>query len=129
MNSGSCESAESASPRTSLRHCAWGGRQSIDTARDSECRHSRRPTVTPLSVSDTAHDSALPPVRTDTRLDDARVPSRFRRAPAKTRMRSMTVEVPSEIEELHLQISGRPEQGMVQAFAPNGADQSFNEWM
>jgi hypothetical protein len=33
------------------------------------------------------------------------------------------------IEALHLQIGGRPEQGAVQAFAPNGADQPFNEWV
>ena len=31
--------------------------------------------------------------------------------------------------ELHLQISGRPDQRVVQAFATNGADQSFKEWM
>jgi hypothetical protein len=39
-----------------LRHCAQGGNQSIDTARGSEDAHSRRPHVTPPSVSDTAHD-------------------------------------------------------------------------
>jgi hypothetical protein len=44
-------------------------------------------------------------------------------------MSSMTVVVALEIGELHLQISGRPEEGAVQAFAPNRADQPFNEWM
>ena len=44
-------------------------------------------------------------------------------------MRPMPVKVPLEIEELPLQISGRPEQGAVQTFAPNGADQPFNERM
>src|SRR2546428_13762070 len=44
-------------------------------------------------------------------------------------MRSMTAIVTLEIEELHLQISGRPEESAVQTFAPNGANQPFNEWM
>ena len=42
-------------------------------------------------------------------------------------MGSMTVIVPLEIEELHLQIRGRPEQGAVQTFASDGANQAFNE--
>jgi hypothetical protein len=42
-------------------------------------------------------------------------------------MRAVTVVVALEIEELHLQIGGRPKHGAVQAFAPYGADQSFNE--
>ena len=44
-------------------------------------------------------------------------------------MRTVTVVVALEIEELRRQISGRPEQGAVQAFAPNGADQPLHEWM
>jgi hypothetical protein len=44
-------------------------------------------------------------------------------------MRAMAVIVILEIEELPLQISGRPEEGAIQAFAPNGANQPFNEWM
>lgn len=44
-------------------------------------------------------------------------------------MRSMTVIVTLEIEELHLQISARPEERAVQTFTPNGANQPFNEWM
>jgi hypothetical protein len=51
----------------------------------------------------------LPPIRTDTRACTARVKARFRRAPGQPGMRSMTVIVPLEIEQLHLQISGRPE--------------------
>ena len=38
-------------------------------------------------------------------------------------MRASTVAVALEIEELHLQIRGRPEEGTVQALAPNGTDQ------
>jgi hypothetical protein len=44
-------------------------------------------------------------------------------------MRAMAVIVALEIEELHLRIRGRPEQGVVQIFAPNGANQPFNEGM
>jgi hypothetical protein len=36
----------------------------------------------------------------------------------------MAVMVAPEIEELHLQIRGRPEQAAVQAFAPNGVNQT-----
>jgi hypothetical protein len=34
-----------------------------------------------------------------------------------------------EIKELHVQISGRPEQRAVETLAPNRADQPFDEWM
>src|SRR2546426_5457865 len=44
-------------------------------------------------------------------------------------MRAMTVKIALEIKELQLQISGRPEQRPVQAFAANRADQAFNERM
>src|SRR6266852_3316049 len=44
-------------------------------------------------------------------------------------MRSITVKVPLEIEELHLQIRGRPEERSVQALAANGANQPFHEGM
>ena len=71
----------------------------------------------------------LPPIRTDTRAGTARVRARFRRAPVQPRMRSMTVIVTLEIEKLHLQVGGRPEERPVQAFAPNGADQAFDEGM
>ena len=42
-------------------------------------------------------------------------------------MGSMTVIEPLEIKELRLQISRSPEEGAVQTFAPNGANQAFNE--
>src|SRR3989442_7112466 len=71
----------------------------------------------------------LPSIRTDTRAGTARVRARFRRAPVQRSMRSMAVIVTVEIEELHLQIRGRPEQSAVQTFAPNGANQPFNEGM
>jgi len=41
----------------------------------------------------------------------------------------MTVIVPLEIKELHFQISGRPEERVVQTFAPKGSNQAFDEWM
>jgi hypothetical protein len=41
----------------------------------------------------------------------------------------MTVKIALEIKELHLQISGRPEQRPVETFAANRSDQAFNEWM
>ena len=44
-------------------------------------------------------------------------------------MRAMTVVVPLEIEEFHFQISGRPEECAIQTFAPNGANQPFDEGM
>jgi hypothetical protein len=44
-------------------------------------------------------------------------------------MRSVTVVVVLENEELHLQIRGRPAQHAIQAFAPNRADEPFNEGM
>src|SRR5262249_57910671 len=44
-------------------------------------------------------------------------------------MRAVTVVIALELEELHLQIGGRPEQRAVQACAPDGADQPLNEWM
>jgi hypothetical protein len=47
--------------------------------------------------------------------------------PRSSPMRAMTVIVLLEIEELRLQISRRPEEGAVQTFAPNGANQSFHE--
>ena len=71
----------------------------------------------------------LPAMRAETRAGAAAVWDRFRRTPVKPRMGSITVVVALEIDELHLQISSRPEWGTVQAFAPNRADQPFNEWM
>lgn len=34
-----------------------------------------------------------------------------------------------ELEELHLQIGGRPEERAVQAFPSNRTDESLDEWM
>ena len=53
----------------------------------------------------------------------------LRRQPAQPPVRAMTVKVPLEINELHLQISSRPEQRPVETFAANRSDQAFNEWM
>jgi hypothetical protein len=41
----------------------------------------------------------------------------------------MTAKVALEITELHLQISGRPEQRAVETFATYRADRAFDEWM
>src|SRR5713101_6447760 len=70
-----------------------------------------------------------PAILTDTRPCAARVRARFRRGPSEPRVRAMTVIVPLEIKELHLEISGRPEEGAVETFAPNRSDQAFDEWM
>jgi hypothetical protein len=40
-------------------------------------------------------------------------------APLQPRMGAITVVVPLDLEELHLQIGGRPEQGAIQAFPSN----------
>ena len=44
-------------------------------------------------------------------------------------MGAMTVKVALEIKELRLQISRGPEESAVQTFAPNGANQPFDEGM
>ena len=71
----------------------------------------------------------LPSIRTETRADAARIRARYRRAAVQPPMCAMAVMVALEIEQLRLQIRGRPEQGAVQTFAPNGANQPFNEGM
>src|SRR5207245_7924550 len=71
----------------------------------------------------------LPSIQTDTRAGAARLRARFRRAAVQPRMRAMTVVVALEIEELHLQIRCRPEQGAVQTLTPNGSNEPFNEGM
>src|SRR5713226_8981372 len=98
--------------------------QAVNTTRGQRLPGSRRHRrlIQPATVW-------LPSIRTDTRAGTARVRARFRRAPVQPRMRSMAVIVTLEIEELHLQIRGRPEQGAVQTFAPNRANQPFNEGM
>src|SRR5262245_62546931 len=44
-------------------------------------------------------------------------------------MRAVPVVVALEIEELQLQVGGRPEEGAVEAFTADRADQPFNERM
>jgi hypothetical protein len=46
-----------------------------------------------------------------------------------TRIFRSGAQIPLEIEELHLQIRGRPEESAVQTLAPNRANEPFNEWM
>jgi hypothetical protein len=71
----------------------------------------------------------LPSIRLHTYTGAARLGARFRRAPVQFRMRAMTVIVALEVEELDLQIRGRPEERAIQILAPNGANQPFHEWM
>jgi hypothetical protein len=52
----------------------------------------------------------VPAIRTERRACAARGRARVRRVPGQPRMCAVTVVVASEIRELHLQISGRPEQ-------------------
>ena len=44
-------------------------------------------------------------------------------------MRAMVVEVGPEIEQLVFEVCRRPEQPVLQVFAPQRADQPFHEWM
>jgi len=44
-------------------------------------------------------------------------------------MGAMTVIVPLELKKLHLQIGGRPEEGAIQAFPSNRANEPFDEGM
>ena len=44
-------------------------------------------------------------------------------------MRVMVVEVGPEIEQLVFEVCRRPEQPVLQVFAPQRADQPFHEWM
>jgi hypothetical protein len=41
----------------------------------------------------------------------------------------MTVIVPLELNELQLQVGGRPEEGVIQAFPSNRANEPFDEGM
>src|SRR5450631_489248 len=61
----------------------------------------------------------LPAIGADTRAGAALGRDRFRRTPLQPRMGAVTVVVTPELEELHLQIGGRPEQRAVQAFPSN----------
>ena len=44
-------------------------------------------------------------------------------------MSAMTIVVPLELKELQLQIGGRPEEGAIQAFPSNRANEPFDEGM
>src|SRR6266851_2745676 len=44
-------------------------------------------------------------------------------------MSAMTIIVMPELEELQLQIGGRPEEGAIQAFPSNRANEPLDEWM
>jgi len=48
-------------------------------------------------------------------------------SPPSPAVRAMTVKIPLEINELHLQIRRRPEQRPVETFAANRSDQAFDE--
>ena len=65
----------------------------------------------------------------DTRACAAGVSTRFRRAPVQPGMRSMPIVITLEVDELRLQIRGRPEERTVQTFPPNRSDQPFDEGM
>jgi hypothetical protein len=69
----------------------------------------------------------LPAIRTDIRSCAVLACARFRRQPAQPRVGAMTVKVALEITELHVQISGGPEQRAVETLAPNRTDQAFDE--
>src|SRR5262245_61634057 len=71
----------------------------------------------------------LPAIRSESRACTARLGARVRRPSGQPAMRAVAVVITLEIEKLHLQIGGRPEQRAVQVFAPDGADQPFNTWM
>src|SRR4051812_13696419 len=71
----------------------------------------------------------LPPIRTDVRARAAQVGAWVWRASGQPGMRVVTVVGALEIEQLHLQIVAGPEQRAVEAFAPDGADQAFNDGM
>ena len=64
----------------------------------------------------------LPAIRTHICAGVALAEARVWRAAGQPGMRAVTVVVALEIEKLHLQIGGRPEQRAIQALAPDGAD-------
>src|SRR6516225_9728298 len=104
--------------------------QSVRISRGTNApRNPRRARVTPRSASDTPTTVPPPAILTDTRACAAHVRAGFRRASAKPRVRPITVIVLLEFEELHLQVSDRPEERAVETFAPNRSNQPFDEWM
>jgi hypothetical protein len=71
----------------------------------------------------------LPAVRVETCSRPVLVRRRFRWLPSQPAVGTMPVVVTSELEEFHLKVGRRPEERTVQALAPNGTDQTFNERM
>jgi hypothetical protein len=71
----------------------------------------------------------LPPIGPETRPSISRVRARCRRAPRTRRMRAMLVVVLLELDKLPLEISRGPEQQAIQAFAPYGPNQPFDDGM
>jgi hypothetical protein len=116
--------------RGSLRKRGQDRGQSIGTSCRRRCGHVRREyascrhrrVMQPTAVR-------LPGIREDTRAGAALDRGRFRRTPLAPRVGAITVVVTPEREELHLQIGSRPEQRGVQAFPPNRANESLNEWI
>jgi hypothetical protein len=56
-------------------------------------------------------------------------PSSCSSSKLQARLGAMTIVITLELQKLQLQIGGRPEECPVQAFAPNRADQAFDEGM
>src|SRR4030081_2470410 len=85
--------------------------------------------VTRPSACDTAHDSAsaIEARRLARALSGVR--ARCRRAPRTPCMRAMLVVVLLELDKRPLEISRGPEQQAIQAFAPYGPNQPFDDWM
>jgi hypothetical protein len=117
---------ESASPHKFIQalttRCSQSVRRKLPNLPSAGVHRSRRhgylkpPTTVQLSS-----------IRTEIRSFAARVSPRIRRAPFQSRMRSVTIVVALKIEELYLQIRGRPAQRAIQAFASNRANEPFNE--
>jgi hypothetical protein len=87
----------------------------------------RIPILRPPSEFDRAHSAPATDRHGDVR-GRLRCLGSIRRIPAQPGMCSMTVVVVPTIGELHLQIRRCPEEGAVEVFAPNRADEAFNEW-
>src|SRR5216683_2003335 len=85
--------------------------------------------VTRPSACDTATTVRLPPISPETRPSVVRVRARCRRAPRTPCMCAMLVVVLLELDKLPLEISRGPEQQAIQALAPYGPNQPFDDWM
>src|SRR5713101_5718954 len=128
-----------AEPESVLRIPRWVT-QGRSTRRRSIGRQTSRPSKLPHPCG--AHTPSrrhrrliepstvrLPAIRTDTRPCTARSRARVRRTPLQPRMSAMTIVVTLELKELQLQIGGRPEEGAIQAFPSNRANEPFDEGM